>query len=64
MDLPERKQNRLRGYNYSSAGAYFVTVCTDNRKCYLSEVVLNPDNQSAPLEYVGAINESPASLIK
>ena len=59
MDLPERKQNRLRGYNYSSAGAYFVTVCTDNRKCYLSEVVLNPDNQSAPPEYVGAIHESP-----
>ena len=30
--LPERKINRLRNYDYSSCGAYFVTICTKDRK--------------------------------
>jgi len=28
MELPKRKQNRLAYYDYSSANAYFLTVCT------------------------------------
>lgn len=31
-ELPKRKQNRLKDYDYSSPGAYFVTICTNNRK--------------------------------
>ena len=31
-ELPKRKKIRLENYNYSSAGAYFVTVCTQDRK--------------------------------
>jgi REP element-mobilizing transposase RayT len=27
-ELPVRKPNRLKGYDYSSQGAYFVTICT------------------------------------
>jgi putative transposase len=27
-----RKQNRLKDYDYSRNGCYFVTICTDNRK--------------------------------
>ncbi len=38
-DFPKRKPNRLRGYDYSSNGVYFITICTDNRKCILSEIV-------------------------
>ena len=30
---------RLRGWDYASAGWYFVTLCTRNRECVLSEVV-------------------------
>lgn len=30
--LPKRKSARLKGYDYSSPGAYFVTVCTKNRE--------------------------------
>ena len=30
--LPERKRNRLRNYDYSSCGAYFITICTKDRK--------------------------------
>ncbi len=32
MELPKRKQNRLTEYDYSSPGAYFITVCTADRK--------------------------------
>ena len=28
MEQPVRKTNRLRAYNYSSGGAYFITICT------------------------------------
>ena len=30
--FPKRKQIRLKEYNYSANGAYFVTVCTKDRK--------------------------------
>ena len=33
MELPKRKSIRLKGYDYSSNGAYFVTICTHNRAC-------------------------------
>ena len=39
MELPKRKPTRLKGYDYSSAGAYFVTVCTQNRECILGNIV-------------------------
>ena len=31
MELPKRKPNRLCEYDYSQNGAYFITVCTQNR---------------------------------
>ena len=37
--LPKRKHPRLDNYDYSSAGAYFVTICTQNRRCVLSRIV-------------------------
>lgn len=39
MDLPKRKPTRLKNYDYSGNGAYFVTICTHNRKCILSDIV-------------------------
>ncbi len=38
-DLPHRRSIRLQGYDYSQAGAYFVTVCTHNRTCCFGEIV-------------------------
>lgn len=32
MNLPKRKLTRLKEYDYSQPGAYFVTICTQNRK--------------------------------
>lgn len=30
MSLPKRKRMRLSGYDYSTPGCYFVTICTHN----------------------------------
>ncbi len=39
MNLPQRKPNRITGYDYSQNGAYFVTICTQDRKPILSAIV-------------------------
>ncbi len=39
MTLPDRKKNRLENYDYSQNGAYFITICTRDRKKILSEIV-------------------------
>ncbi len=50
MDLPKRKPTRLKDYDYSSEGAYFITICAHNKQCIFSSVV-------------GAIHESPESVL-
>ena len=32
IDLPKRKPTRIENYDYSTPGAYFITVCTANRE--------------------------------
>ena len=44
--FPKRKHPRLDKYDYSTAGAYFITLCTQNRKCVLSRVKMNNTNNS------------------
>ena len=39
MEFPQRKPNRLRDYDYSQNGAYFVTICTKDRRKILSKIV-------------------------
>lgn len=38
-DIHHRQSIRLRGYDYSQAGAYFVTICTHARECLFGEIV-------------------------
>ncbi len=38
-DIHHRRSIRLRGYEYSHAGAYFVTLCTWQRECLFGEIV-------------------------
>ena len=38
-DIKKRKELRLKQYDYSSAGAYFVTICIKDRKQILSNIV-------------------------
>lgn len=37
--MKNRKNIRLRNYDYSQSGYYFVTICTKNRVCYLGDIV-------------------------
>ncbi|MDT8423033.1 MAG: transposase, partial [Desulfuromonadales bacterium] len=38
-EIHQRRSIRLRDYDYSRAGAYFVTLCTFQRACLFGEVV-------------------------
>ena len=38
-DIHHRHSIRLRGYDYASVGAYFVTVCTWQRDCLFGNIV-------------------------
>ena len=38
MEQPRRKSNRIEDYDYSQKGAYFVTICTQDRKKILSQI--------------------------
>jgi putative transposase len=35
---PQRRSLRLPHYDYSQAGAYFLTICTTGRKCLFGEI--------------------------
>ncbi len=39
MKLPKRKSIRLKEYDYSRNGAYFVTICSHNREYLFGEIV-------------------------
>ena len=38
MELPKRKQNRLKNYDYNQNGAYFITICSKNKSKLFGEV--------------------------
>ena len=39
MVFKQRKQIRLKKYDYSNAGWYFVTICTQNREYLLGNII-------------------------
>ena len=40
MELQTRKPNRLKNYDYSQNGAYFITICVQDRKPILSQIIV------------------------
>lgn len=38
-NIHHRKSIRLKGYDYSQAGLYFITICVHNRQCLFGEIV-------------------------
>ncbi len=58
-NLPRRKPIRMEDYDYSTPGAYFITVCTANReKLFWNSVgadIIRPQN--VPLSTAGRIAE-------
>jgi len=38
--IPQRRRSlRLKDYEYSQAGAYFVTICAHGKACLFGEVI-------------------------
>ena len=38
-NFPQRQHTRLKHYDYSTPGAYFITICTQNHRCLFSHIV-------------------------
>jgi REP element-mobilizing transposase RayT len=38
-DKYRRQSIRLKGYDYTLPGAYFITICTQNRECLFGDIV-------------------------
>jgi hypothetical protein len=70
-ELPKRKDIRLKNYDYSSSGGYFLTICTLERRNYfwanVGATIGRP--QAFPISFVGesfrplAGGETPPLLI-
>ena len=59
MDFKERKNVKLKRFDYSSAGSYFITICVRDRMRVLSTVLRNEvyTNKSSNLsEFIGNIS--------
>ncbi|MBE6573279.1 MAG: transposase [Ruminococcaceae bacterium] len=48
--LPNRKLPRLKGYDYSRSGLYFVTICTKEHKQLLSNIIVGRADPDLTLE--------------
>ncbi len=61
MDMPKRKAVRLKDYDYSTPGAYFITICVHNRRNILSDIVgegspLPKKSGKIAIKYIEQIN--------
>lgn len=64
-DYPKRKPTRLKNYDYSFTGAYFVTICTQNKANYFSDIVISNANEPATVQltHFGKIAEKQIKAI-
>ncbi|MEQ9485167.1 transposase [Coleofasciculus sp. F4-SAH-05] len=51
--IHHRRSIRLKSYDYNQAGAYFVTICVQNRECLLGTIT----NQRVELNEYGKITD-------
>lgn len=67
MDLPKRKNTRLKDCDYSQNGYYFVTICVKNKKCILWNNVGatcgRPIGVNLPLSNIGNVIENEITKI-
>lgn len=55
--LPKRKRLRLQDYDYSQAGYYFVTICTDNKQHLLGEIIVGGGFHASPQTKLTSVGE-------
>jgi putative transposase len=54
-DLHHRRSIRLKAFDYTSAGAYFITICTQDRACLFGDVADGQVRLNAAGRMVGAV---------
>ncbi len=60
-ELVQRKSTRLKNFDYSSVGAYFVTICTKDRKQILSDIVMPRFTAKNDLQHLNTVGEGLAT---
>ena len=55
LERHHRRSIRLKGYDYSQPGAYFVTICTQDRVCLFGDVIGGEMQVNALGEIVQAV---------
>ena len=65
-NYPKRKANRLSEYDYSSPGAYFITICTWKKRCILGKIAVGAGIARPPIvelsEYGRAVQSAICSI--
>lgn len=51
------ESTRLNNWDYRNNGAYFITICTTNRKHFFGEIVINGTSKEMKLSAVGMLAE-------
>ncbi len=46
--INQRHSSRLKNYDYSSPGAYFVTICTHKRECLFGNIPVGAGPRACP----------------
>lgn len=69
IELPDRKSNRIKGYDYSQSGYYFITICTQNRQMLFGEIrdgkmKLNPLGEIVDFTWNDLVNHNDIKLHK
>ena len=52
--IHHRRSIRLKGYDYSQPGCYFITICAQNRRCIFGEII---DGQMVLNEFGEIVND-------
>jgi len=47
-EIHQRRSIRLKEYDYANSGAYYVTICTQNRECIFGKIV-NAEIKLSPI---------------
>jgi putative transposase len=61
-DPPKRKSLRLRDHDYEAPGGYFVTICTQGKRCRIEsgKMQLNPAGQAVQQAWLGLPQRFPS----
>ena len=52
-DIHHRQSIRLKNYDYSKAGMYFIKICTHHQQCLFGDIVDGEMNRNALGHIVG-----------